>query len=216
MARRAQESSPPPAVSALAALAALALVACSDADLPGFTTGATCGDAPVPACEDNGGCAGGESGRMQGMIAAHDAVRAAVERPAPDAALPPMRWSDDLAAVARNWARELVRRGCRLEHSRSCRYGENLAWYSGYSPTAEEVVVEGWASEEACYSYGRFLTTDGCTPACDDSGGCGHYTQIIWAATRDVGCAVESCGDGSEVWVCNYAPVGNVVGELPY
>jgi pathogenesis-related protein 1 len=153
---------------------------------------------------------------MQGMVEAHNRVREALSDPAPDAALPPLTWSDDLAAVARGWALELVDRGCPLVHSQDCRYGENLAWYSGLQPQAADVVEGGWASEEACYTYGRFLTADGCTSACDRSGGCGHYTQIIWRETRQVGCTVESCGGREEVWVCSYAPVGNIVGQLPY
>ncbi|MDD9933251.1 MAG: CAP domain-containing protein [Myxococcales bacterium] len=173
-------------------------------------------DDPIPACEDNGGCAGGEQGRMAGMVEAHNRVRAALRDPEPSTPLPPLTWSDDLAAVAKDWALELVDRGCPLTHSRDCRYGENLAWFLGFEPTAAEVVEDGWASEEACYSYGTFMGSDSCTSACDDSGGCGHYTQIIWEGTREVGCAVEACDDGAEVWVCNYAPVGNIVGRPPY
>jgi hypothetical protein len=40
----------------------------------------------------------------------------------------------------------------------------------------------------------------------------GHYTQLIWPTTREVGCAVAK-GQGNDVLVCRYAPAGNVLGE---
>jgi hypothetical protein len=51
----------------------------------------------------------------------------------------------------------------------------------------------------------------GCAPGAV----CGHYTQVVWRSTHLVGCGMVSCG-GSEVWVCNYSPAGNYVGERPY
>lgn len=47
----------------------------------------------------------------------------------------------------------------------------------------------------------------------------GHYTQVVWAATTSVGCAVQYCppgtmaeGMGAYFSVCNYLPAGNVPG----
>jgi hypothetical protein len=40
--------------------------------------------------------------------------------------------------------------------------------------------------------------------------GTGHFTQIVWRGTRVVGCGVASCS-GKALWVCRYAPAGNVV-----
>ena len=66
-------------------------------------------------------------------------------------------------------------------------------------------VVGVWAAEARDYSY-RANTCHGV---------CGHYTQLIWSDTREVGCAVAR--DASrEVWVCNYDPPGNWVGVRPY
>ena len=45
---------------------------------------------------------------------------------------------------------------------------------------------------------------------------CGHYTQIVWAATEDVGCGTSVCPSLGQVWVCNYQPAGNVEGQRPY
>jgi hypothetical protein len=47
----------------------------------------------------------------------------------------------------------------------------------------------------------------------------GHLTQVVWAGTKEVGCAVQRCPKGTmydgfnAVYiVCNYRPAGNVGG----
>jgi len=44
---------------------------------------------------------------------------------------------------------------------------------------------------------------------------CGHYTQIVWRDTKQVGCGVAR-DNRREIWVCNYDPPGNWVGHRPY
>jgi len=46
-------------------------------------------------------------------------------------------------------------------------------------------------------------------------GMCGHYTQIVWRDTKELGCGVARGGD-REIWVCDYSPPGNYQGRLPY
>jgi hypothetical protein len=154
-----------------------------------------------------------EEGRMVGMTAAHNAVRDATDGGAAGP-IPPLSWSPSLAAVAEAWAEHLAGTGCELVHSNNA-YGENLFWGTGLAWTPQQVVAY-WASEEACYTYGRFLWDDECTSDCDDSGGCGHYTQIVWRDTTQVGCGMAECPSGAEIWCCNYDPPGNFIGEYPY
>ncbi|CAH8865121.1 unnamed protein product [Trichobilharzia szidati] len=47
---------------------------------------------------------------------------------------------------------------------------------------------------------------------------CGHYTQVVWQRTTDVGCGVTACPDFPYALsiVCNYGPGGNYVGRYPY
>ena len=40
----------------------------------------------------------------------------------------------------------------------------------------------------------------------------GHYTQIVWPETREVGRAMAS-GQRFDVLVCRYWPSGNVIGH---
>ncbi|WP_253201211.1 CAP domain-containing protein [Sphingomonas quercus] len=42
-----------------------------------------------------------------------------------------------------------------------------------------------------------------------------HYTQIIWRATRAMGCTLVS-GEADQFLTCRYAEGGNVIGERPY
>jgi uncharacterized protein YkwD len=132
------------------------------------------------------------------MLARHNAVRARV-------GMPPLAWSARLAARAQDWADTLLARG-QFIHRPHSTYGENLFEMTGATASPGQV-VDAWAAESRNYDY----ASNRC------SGVCGHYTQIVWRDTREVGCAVaRGRGRGREVWVCNYDPPGNWVGRRPY
>jgi uncharacterized protein YkwD len=130
------------------------------------------------------------------MLALHNDLRAKVQSPA-------LTWSDKLASTAEEWARTLVARG-QFQHSKNKHYGENLAEFRGGKTSAKQA-FEMWAAEAKNYNR----RSNRC------EGACGHYTQVVWSGTRQVGCAVAR-GAGREVWVCEYSPPGNYVGHRPY
>jgi len=154
-----------------------------------------------------GGPCNGEPAAVAGITAAHNSLRTSVDSAT---SLPPLEWSCEVAAVAQAYANELAREGCSLEHS-SNGYGENLYWSSGDSDAQD--AVGAWSEEVACYTYAEF--PDQCTPVAGQCDSCGHYTQIVWRDSLRLGCGVARCGE-AEVWVCNYDPPGNYLGEFPY
>ena len=144
------------------------------------------------------------------MLEEHNTLRAAV-------GAPELRWSDALARQAATWAGKLKKSGCAMQHSRGTP-GENLYWAGARKtggrsipqPITEKEVVASWAAEKQWHSRA--------TNSCNAPPGktCGHYTQMVWETVREVGCAKAVCDDSSQIWVCNYAPAGNVVGQRPY
>jgi uncharacterized protein YkwD len=130
------------------------------------------------------------------ILAAHNSVRSHL-------GLASLAWSDRLAEHAQDWANTLLARR-EFAHRPNGKYGENLFEITGGAAAPAQVVAE-WASESRDYDY----ATNKCR------GVCGHYTQIVWADTKEVGCAAAR-GKGREVWVCNYDPPGNWVGQRPY
>jgi len=130
------------------------------------------------------------------VLAAHNAVRARV-------GVTPLAWSDRLAQRSQEWADTLLARR-QFMHRPSSPYGENLFDIRGGVASPTQVIGE-WASEARDYDY----ISNVCR------GVCGHYTQVVWSGTKEVGCGVAR-GGGREVWVCDYDPPGNWAGRRPY
>jgi len=141
----------------------------------------------------------------QRLLAAHNSERAAL-------GVPPLQWNDRLVADARVWANELAVSG-RFEHSPDGPgenpQGENL-WAGTPRAFSPEAMVHLWIAEKRDYRPGVF-------PANSRSGdveNVGHYTQLIWRSSRQVGCAT-AVGAHEEFLVCRYSAAGNVYGERP-
>jgi uncharacterized protein YkwD len=129
----------------------------------------------------------------QRFVAAHNAARA-------KHCAAPLTWSPKLAAVAQKWADTLKAKGCSFGHSGG-QYGENLA--AGTDGVLDpEGVVAMWYDEIAKYKFpnGGFSMTTG------------HFTQVVWRGTTQVGCGHSEC-KGNDIWVCNYDPAGNWDGQ---
>lgn len=136
---------------------------------------------------------------MAGMLAAHNTARR-------EAGVPALQWAASLAASAQRWADTLRAGGCNMRHSGARGVGENLVWAGGQSLSPAQVVGM-WVGEKRTFDAAR----NSCAPGAV----CGHYTQVVWRATTQVGCAKAMCGK-SEVWVCQYTPPGNYAGQRPF
>jgi pathogenesis-related protein 1 len=158
----------------------------------------------------------GDPANLKGMTDAHNAVRAAVDTSMIAAGpLPLMKWDPALATLATTWTSQCIdaNNDGLVDHS-SQSYRTNAA---GYSYVGENVfassgsataqgAVNSWASEKSNFTYPNTC-----------SGTCGHYTQVVWRTSINVGCALVTCPGLKypSTILCNYGPGGNS-GGAPY
>ncbi|NWU80325.1 PI16 inhibitor, partial [Onychorhynchus coronatus] len=137
----------------------------------------------------------------------HNRYRSQVSPPA--RAMMKMTWDKELESLAQSYAEK-----CIWDHNKERgRRGENLF---AMAPMLElEFAVEDWNGEEKFYN----LTTSTCAPGQM----CGHYTQVVWSDTKQIGCGAKFCEkiegietENMHLLVCNYYPPGNVKGKKPY
>ncbi len=146
------------------------------------------------------------------LLAIHNcARRTVVPKALPNMGI--LRWNTTIASSAQTYANN-----CQYVHNASTPYGENLyagAVSSGFPTNVEAGAANAWAAEISLYNY----AANSC------SGVCGHYTQMVWRSTTEVGCGLRQCTANSPFpapftnWtlvVCNYNPAGNVTGQRPY
>lgn len=124
----------------------------------------------------------------------------------------PLRWDERLAASAQGWADHLAATG-RFEHapeSADNPEGENL-WAGTRGAFTLERMVDAWIREKRYFTPGLF-PNNSATGNVDDIG---HYTQLMWRDTGEVGCALAR-GSAEDVLVCRYSDAGNYIGERPF
>lgn len=127
-----------------------------------------------------------------------------------------MTWDPTLAVIAQNWSD-----ACNFVHGQGINsstlndlgIGQNI--YAISSPIDLTGGVFEWFNEKSNFDYD--------SNSCNTGQVCGHYTQVVWAASNRLGCSYSVCPSliplnlkNAAFLVCNYSPAGNYAGEKPY
>jgi uncharacterized protein YkwD len=143
----------------------------------------------------------------QELLANHNKVRK-------DVGSPPLIWSSKLAAYAQEWANHLANENnCNMAHritpgQDDGGYGENIFWGSSANDFKPLDASLDWYSEIKLYKYGAITQKNWHST--------GHYTQMVWKNTKEVGVGVAICPNGAIIIVANYYPAGNYIRQFPY
>ena len=127
------------------------------------------------------------------ILDVHNRERAAVS-------IPPLKWSDSLAAESKTWAEHLATTG-KFEHDTPIfpAKGENIAGFNpskGVSAPGEG--QELWVAEKSRALETRPITDANLYPV-------GHYVQMVSPGSTHVGCATASgSGHPYSILVCRY------------
>jgi uncharacterized protein YkwD len=137
-----------------------------------------------------------------------------VNRERASVGVPPLTWSDSLAAASKTWADHLVAINQMVHATNDEKggpFGETIAGScgNGCGGFAARVaqMVEGWVSEKASYHGEPINSTN--------SRIFGHYTQIVWRNEQQIGCGMATA-PGQDYLVCRYNLPGNARGLKPY
>jgi hypothetical protein len=113
--------------------------------------------------------------------------------------VPPLKWSQECYKSAKKAADACQAQGKMFHNTLSGpsgRHGQNIYWCSapGYSV---KTAVDAWYREIGIYNFNKPGFTHGT----------GHFTQLVWKATKSVGMAKSADG---KYTIANYFPGGNI------
>ncbi|VDL64283.1 unnamed protein product, partial [Nippostrongylus brasiliensis] len=121
-----------------------------------------------------------------------------------------LKYSCELEATAWRYSQQ-----CRFAHStyqERNNAGENL--YKNSIPRFDKLKVASMSTEdwfEEVEDFGIGGAANFSTRFSDS----GHYTQMVWQDTRQLGCAIQDC-PGMTLVVCHYKKAGNYIDEPVY
>ncbi|KAL7645437.1 UNVERIFIED_CONTAM: hypothetical protein RMT77_003823 [Armadillidium vulgare] len=146
------------------------------------------------------------------LVQYHNFFRTKVSPPASN--MLAMKWSREAAKDAQRWADSCqflihdTAVGRHVKNYGSC--GQNIFVSTQQVPWF--FAVKTWWLEKDNFTFNGK----------NDLFVIGHYTQLVWAATHQVGCGLAHCKNASPRpffnYVCNYCPIGNHLSSLstPY
>lgn len=119
----------------------------------------------------------------------------------------PLQWNPALEANATAYANQLAQTGRRVHAARDGRGIERENLSQGMLGWNTNQMMASWIGEKQFFTPGTFPNV------CNgDWSRCGHYTQMIWSTTTDIGCGMAQ-GSGFNWLVCRYSPGGNKDGK---
>lgn len=141
-------------------------------------------------------------------LAYHNQIRS-------DVGVEPLSWSNELSLHAQDWADHLATSNqCEMKHRPKTgewqtSFGENI--YKGFDEEGTNYALrasELWYSEIETFKNVALTESNWYET--------GHYTQMVWRKTKQVGMGMATCEDGSKIVVANYNPAGNFMGQKAY
>ena len=136
----------------------------------------------------------------------------------------PLVWTENLEIDAKKYADYLASKDI-FKHSGSLKeinQGENLysTAYFVFQENGEKFVFENtnylkdasisWLGEKKDYTYAKIGDRK------NNFSEIGHYTQMIWNETTQVGIAYSKSISGKVYVVARYYPAGNIISQFPY
>merc|ERR1712011_11152 len=133
----------------------------------------------------------------QDSLTAHNVYRA-------KHGVPDLKLNNELNALAQEWAEYLIANNA-FEHRPNTKYGENI-FQSGGKAARDQAqgAVDMWYSEIKDYTFGTEPSQGGPVT--------GHFTQVVWKGSTEVGVGVGQKGS-TVVVAANYSPAGNYIGQ---
>lgn len=132
-------------------------------------------------------------------------------------------WNPELGRLAKGWSENCEWKHGQIDYDKDLveydPLGQNLH-YTGLSEINIRGSINSWFKEKEDYNFED--------NSCD--GMCGHYTQVVWSKTEEVGCGYHKCetmtgqdkNGNDKTWAnvllftCNYGPAGNMAGVKPF
>jgi uncharacterized protein YkwD len=164
---------------------------------------AGCASSPPPRAPSAHGIRAAQTETFEErLLAAHNAERDRKH-------LPRLTWSDRLEQDARSWAEHLAHEDRMYHSDKKIRPGEGENLWSGtasfYTPGQ---MVGAFLAERRYFKPGVFPNVSSTGKWMD----VGHYSQVIWPTTTQVGCALAH-NRARDYLVCRYSPPGNYFGH---
>ncbi|XP_014661637.1 PREDICTED: Golgi-associated plant pathogenesis-related protein 1-like [Priapulus caudatus] len=120
----------------------------------------------------------------------------------------PLALSAELNKLAQEWAEKLAKTG-QLSHRPNNNYGECIYNCSSSDPNFDvsgDKATQTWYSELPKYKW------FGKEPSMQEKRGTGHFSQVVWAASKELG--MGKVKKGNQIFVVgNYKPAGNMGGQ---
>jgi len=117
-----------------------------------------------------------------------------------------LKFNSELNEIAQNYAKKLADTNT-FEHSGATfngdNIGENIFMQSGRAMLGG-MPADSWYDEIKDYNFKNPQQKTGVV---------GHFTQLVWKGSKEIGIGCAQASDGSYYVVSNYYPAGNWVGE---